>query len=417
MTLITVCTVIWVWRRPEQLVRPYVWDEESYVLRYYVHGDWFGVLKPLEGYLTLPTNVLVALAASISFVHLPILMYVFASLMFVATVLIIVVPDSRWGDWNTRAALAVGAALVPTNPEVSRVLLYCFWWSTLWPIAVLGWNRSLWLFRAPLLAIAALSSPAGGALSVLFGLSYLRGRQSRDFVSGAILLIGFIPQTILTITSSRSAMVWQVSGTALFRQVLRTAGYFEGAWLSMHYSAPLLLDVGGLVFLLYLMVASAVVSIRARSSEGLLLTVVAAMLTLLSAIPAPLISNPVSAGPRYYFLPFIVYAWTLIYVWRTSDLRSLRAACGALLLLSSLNLFVTFSRSSDTRTARLSWPNELQKCAQSVDPIFHVPIYFAGSSTTFWSPLDLTPAQCRRFLRSSQRRFDVDRALKAFTTP
>jgi len=399
VALVAVCVVVWVWRRPEQLVRPYVWDEESYVLRYYVHGDWIGVLKPLEGYLTLPTNVLVALAASISFVHLPIVMYVFASLMFIATVLIIVVPDSRWGDWNTRAAMAVGAALVPTNPEVVGVLLYCFWWSTLWPIAILGWKRSLWPLRAPLLAVAAFSSPAGGALFVLFGFSYVRRREPRDLISALILFAGFVPQTILMVTSSRAAMVLHPRTTAVLAQTLLTAGFFEGTWLSAYYGSRGLLSLLGFVFLFFLFLASIVVSIRARSDDALLLTAAALMFTLLSAVPVPLLTNPATAaGPRYYFLPFVLYGWVHVYCWRKSDIKHLRMACATLFFLSFANLSATFSRTQDTRTANLSWENELRKCAQSVDRTVQVPIYYVGS-LVMWPPLDLTPAQCHRFIR------------------
>jgi hypothetical protein len=37
--------------------------------------------------------------------------------------------------------MAVTMVLVPTNPEVFGVLLYSFWWMTLWPLIVLGWKR------------------------------------------------------------------------------------------------------------------------------------------------------------------------------------------------------------------------------------------------------------------------------------
>jgi hypothetical protein len=83
-------------RRPEQPLHPYVWDEESYIVRGFIETGSIGALKPPQGYLILPTNVLVPLAAEISFPHLPSLMYLFALIVFVATVVMIVLRESRW---------------------------------------------------------------------------------------------------------------------------------------------------------------------------------------------------------------------------------------------------------------------------------------------------------------------------------
>jgi hypothetical protein len=396
--VLAACVAIWIARRPEQLLHPYVWDEESFVLRHVVQGDWLGALGPLQGYLTLPSNVFVALAAAISFVHLPAVMYVFATFMYIATMLMILVPESRLGDWNTRAAMALSAALVPTNPEVFGVLLYCFWWSTLWPIAILGWHRTMWPVRFPLLLIAALSSPAGGAMSLLFIYSYVRGRNRRDLLSGLILVCVFVPQVLLMLASSRSALVLAPDVKAVVKQALLTGGYFEATWFTVHQPPPRPVMVLGLAFLTFLALASSIEAVRSNRDEPFLLFIAAFLFTMMSAVPAPLLSDPATAaGPRYYFLPFIAYSWTLLTLWKTSDLALLRTIGAALLVFSLVNLTVTFSRTPDTRTARLSWAGELEKCAQSPEAVAHVPIYFVGSSE-FWS-LDLAPDWCRALKR------------------
>jgi hypothetical protein len=291
--------------------------------------------------------------------------------MFVATILIIAVPESRFGDWHSRAIMALTASLVPANPEVFGVLLYCSWWSTLWPIAIIGWKRTWWPLRAPLLAIAGFSSPAGGALCVLFLCSYIGSRRRRELISGAILFAAFVPQTLLTVTSPRAAMVLHPTVRAILRQVLVTAGFFEGTWLTTPYSMPTFLAALGLLFLLFLTVSSAAVAVRSRRNEALLLNVAGLIFTLMSAIPAPLLSNPRDAGPRYYFLPFVVYAWTLVHLWRTSDSSSLRVVSATLLAVSFASLPDTFSRSPDTRTARV---NSSGSTASLTDTSFSQPI-------------------------------------------
>ena len=90
LATVAFCILIWIWRRPGQLTHPYIWDEESLILRHYLDGGFIRALRPIEGYLILPPAVLLAVAAKISIVHLPELEYVFALLVFVGTVLMIV---------------------------------------------------------------------------------------------------------------------------------------------------------------------------------------------------------------------------------------------------------------------------------------------------------------------------------------
>jgi hypothetical protein len=391
------CVLIWIWRRPGQLTHPYVWDEESTILRHYLDGGFVGALRPVEGYLILPPAALMAVAAKISIVHLPSLTYVFALLVFVATILMIVVPESRWGGPRTRAAMAVAAALVPTNPEVFGVLLYSFWWSTLWPLIILGWKRSLWPLRAPLLAIAALSSPAGGSVFVVYALSYLRGRRIRDAIGAAILLAGFVVESVLTLSSSRAdAISEHATPWRVIEQIARTGGLFETRWLVAGNPDLGFAAFAGLVFLLFLLVAGIYLALRWGRDDVALMALGALAFTVITALPDPLESDPVSAGPRYYFLPFVAFGWVLILIAKDAPLRGLAVAAAILLGLSSLNLATTFSRPKAMTVAHLSWKSELERCGRSTAGIAPVPIYFDGSYS-FWS-IDFTPARCRQLL-------------------
>jgi hypothetical protein len=145
--------------------------------------------------------------------------------------------------------------------------------------------------------------------------------------------------------------------------------------------------------------SSLVVSIRTQKQEAVLMTLTGFLFTVLSAIPVPLLASPyTAAGPRYYFLPFVAYGWILIYLWR-AGVTPISRTCTALLVLSLFNLPATFSRTPDTRTARLSWREELTKCATSTGPVVHIPINYVGTAEQLWPPLDLTPAQCRQLMK------------------
>jgi hypothetical protein len=395
VSIVALCVLVWIWRRPEQVVRPYVWVEESTILRKFIEDGWAAALEPISGYLILPATVLVTLSAELSFVHLPGVMYVFALAVFVATILLLVVPESRWGDRTMRGAMALSASLVPTNPEVFGVLLYSFWWTTLWPLIILGWKRDLWALRAPLLVVGALSSPAGAALFALFGLSFLRGRRTRDAISAAILFWGFVIQVVLTLTSERAdSLTSNATASNVVEQSLRVGGFFETHWLAVGHPDRGFITFTGLLLFVFLLVATLYTSLVAKRDEPLLIALAGLGFTVLSAVPAPLESDPFSAGQRYFFLPFVAFGWTLLLLLRYAPLPPLRLACAILLGLSLLNLATTFSRSPEHREANLSWEEELRNCGRSPASVVPVPIYFDGSKKFFWS-INLTPAQCR----------------------
>ena len=59
-------------RRPDQWSAPAVWIEEGTVaLPDYVANGWSSVLHPMMGYLVLPTKLILATAATLSFRWLP----------------------------------------------------------------------------------------------------------------------------------------------------------------------------------------------------------------------------------------------------------------------------------------------------------------------------------------------------------
>jgi hypothetical protein len=391
VSVVALCLVVWVWRRPEQLVRPYVWVEESHILRNFLADGWLAAVEPVQGYLILPATALVTLAAELSFVHVPGLMYLFSSAVFATTVLLLVIPDSRWGDRTTRSLMALAASLVPTNPEVFGVLLYSFWWTTLWPLIALGWTQARWALRAPILALGALSSPAGAALFVVFAVAYLRGRRACDAIGAGILFVGFVVQGLLTLTSDRGeSLTSNATVGNVAEQVLRIGGLFETNWLELDRGSVALV---GLLLLVFLLAAAAYVSAVAKRDEALLMALGAFVYTGLSAVPAQLITAPDGFGPRYFFLPFIAFSWTLLMLVRTAPGPALRVATVALLCVPLLNLGTTFSRADNTKDANLSWRGELERCATSTERVVPVQIYFDGSYTV-WT-MDMTPAQCR----------------------
>jgi len=391
------CLLIWFLRRPEQLFHPYLWDEESQVIRHFLSDGWFSAQRPVNGYFNLPATSLVSLAATISFAHLPVVAFWMATAMFALTVWMLVIPDSRWGNHGTRAYMAIAIALCPTNPETFGVLLYSFWWVALWPVIILGWGRNLWWARVPLMIVASLSSPAAALMAVPFAVSFWFDRRRANLAVVGILVVGLVLQLTSLFTGVRKDVAVSTDLLAVLAQSLRSVGLFFVWWaepVRVYWQLSALL---GLVLVGALVTVVNALRLR-QTKEPLLLLIAMVLVTGVSAAPAPIVSNPQVTGPRYYFLPFVLLSWIMLFLWRESKLPSpIRIIAGILVATSLLGILTTFSRSPASTTGRLDWRQEIVDCAASNSRMVNIPVYYDGSAQSLWR-MGMTPAECRAHL-------------------
>jgi hypothetical protein len=136
-------------------------------------------------------------------------------------------------------------------------------------------------------------------------------------------------------------------------------------------------------------------AVRRRSpNTPELIALVAGLLVVgvLSSASAPLASDPIAAGPRYYFLPYVVLGWVLLLIAVTSELAWARVAATGLIVMSLLTLSQDFSRHEDS----VSWSDQLARCRTATEP-FPVPVHFNGVASEMWlRVLFITPQTCRR---------------------
>ena len=383
---------VWFLRRPDQLLHPYVWVEENQILNMYqTHGLIQSVLSPYMGYFLWPTSFTVGFAAAVSFLHVPEIDYWLSTAWFVATACLILLPESslalRW-----RIGMVGLLVLAPMNPEVYGIALYSFWWTTLWPLISLMWSKDYWWLRIPVLIIGGMSSLAGAALFVPYALLFALSRRRRDLVGAAILGLTFVVQAIAYITSSRAGQVpihpWRIT-----QQELRNFADYALAWLRPTNTD--FLAFAGACILLGLLGVVAYSAVRRRMpNTNEIIALVAGLLVVgvLSSVAAPLLSDPILAGPRYYFLPFVVLSWLLLTIAATSELGWARVAAAGLIIMSLFALSYDFSRHEDP----VSWSDQLAKCRTATGP-FPVPVHYNGVISEMWpARLMITPETCHR---------------------
>ncbi len=390
LTLATLATAmtVWVLRRPDQLLAPYAWVEEARMIELWQQlGPLRQALAPVNGQLILSSSASVAALLSLDVLRFPVLAYLTATLWFLGLLLLWLVPRSRL-PLKVRVCFVLAMVLVPINPEPFGVLEYSFWWVTLWVLPCLFWDAPRWWLRVPVLAVAGLSSLAASTLFVVFGVLWAARRRRHDLVSAVILLSTFALQVAVYWTSPRNAQIVLVVGDVA-RQAFANVGTYLLGWLPR--AQPAYLVVVGVVVVAA--VAWLAVSARRPAPELALdwtvLLVVLASFTVLSSIPAAGQSDPYTAGPRYYFLPFLGVSWLAVLAAWGPWARARRVGA-AVLALSLLTLAPAWSRSHD----HLDWRREvLAACRHGGDG--RVPVHFAGSRADVWT-VTLTPATCAR---------------------
>ena len=382
--------VLYARRRPDQLAHPMVWAEETVIL-----GRWFtshssALVDPVAGQSVLVSSWLVSLAGAISLRHLPTIEVGLMLLVFAATLLLLILPDSVWGPRWVRCLMALALALVPANPEPYMVLLFAFWWTSLWPLLVLGWRRDHYVIRIAVLIVAGLSSLAASFAAPLFFVLWLWRRQRRDLISAIVLAPCLVLQLEVVRTSPRVYPTFDLQSVVM--QMGRDVAYlFRDVPLGVIPQNDSIEAWGVEVLLITGLIIAIIRLPQARSrAAGFILLLGVAGYAALSAIPAPLQTNPSGDGPRYYFLPYALIALLLLFLIGASRDRIVRIACGIALLLALVPLRHDYARQADP----VDWGAAVAECAASSAPTYRLPVQADGQVESLWG-LVVSTAICR----------------------
>ena len=213
-------------RRPDQWSAPAVWIEEGTVaLPDYVANGWSSVLHPMMGYLVLPTKLILATAATLSFRWLPEIEFAL-TLLFTAGVLAAIAFCPT--DLKYRPLCALALLALPIDSEAYATSAYAFWWGSLLTILPLIWRRDGArhdVLRGLLLVFGGLSSPLIIALTPLYAVraALLRSRAAIIDLVLAAAAAG-LQYSMVMKTAQAANTAFQTITPALF--VRKFFGYF-----------------------------------------------------------------------------------------------------------------------------------------------------------------------------------------------
>jgi hypothetical protein len=378
--------IVWVLRRPDQFFTPYIWAEEGLIFARFQHqGFWSAVTTPVNGQLYLLTNLALVSILKVKLLLYPVLAYIAATVFFMGFALLWLIPRSRL-SLPVRSAIVMLSALVPANPETFGVLLYSFWWIGLYPVAILFWERSHWAWRVPLLVLASLTSTVGALAVVLFFAQWLFRRSVRDLISAFVLVPGLGLQSWLYITSQRAGAPFDL-GQVMAQFLTNQGAYFFG-WMT-NIPREFLAFIGGVV--LAGIGAAIVLLFRQRHPLGSVVAILGlglVIVSFISAIPVPQISNQYSAGARYYFLPFLFLSW-IVAVLASLESRRIRAIAVGAIIASIVTLGPGWTRHADI----VDWRTEVYAACHEPTRGNWIYVHLAGSTADMWH-FRIEPATC-----------------------
>jgi hypothetical protein len=375
--------ILWL-RRPVEFSAPYIWAESGSVsLRDFAAHGWLAIFTPVNGYYVTIEKLIALPSFTLSIGWAPELILA-ATVLFTAAVVAAIALAPTHLRW--KPLCAVSCLLVPTNPEVFGIAINTIWWAGLLLVLALVWNaahNSLWP-RLGLVMLGGLSSSIIVPLSALFVLRAVLERQRTEWIIAAVAvavaalqLVPILNYTSVDDATVLSWAVWKLPGYAAFP---RAPSDNVAIWLGLAAS---------LVF------GALVLSLRNKLDRYFWLLLMAAVLIVaitLIRIPVTII-HPAGAAPRYFFYPFILGSWLLIWIAAVSG-PILRTAALAALAVSIVQGFAHFAR----YTEPLDWRAQIAACTNSRE--YFLPIHFDGSTKHLWY-LPLTGERCRELIDRS----------------
>ncbi|MGA9032915.1 MAG: hypothetical protein WB402_10395 [Sulfuricaulis sp.] len=395
--LLTVFLSLLASRRWQQLISPQVWDEDGAPnpwlngglgsgsdLADYIHKGWSAFFEPVNGYLVTVPKIISAISLWVSFSNYPIVSTIFTWLFIALVGLAITLAPTHI---RAKFLCTLAVFMIPSDPEVYGIPLYTFWWSSLFLFLVALWDekRPSLKWRLGLLLVGGLSSPVIVLiLPVLYFRAYwyrsLRSEQLVAFIAtlAAAVQISFIVKGSAGHFPPLDSVLMNVIPTFYGR-------FLIGNWVDNKVWLWLVgMGLTGII-------AAWLLRDRRNVSAWILLYLLAGtvVLTVVRVDPAGI--HPRLAGPRYFFLPFVLTFWILIQYFHAAHSKWLRSFIGIVTVTAVINAAPVWSRQHDD----LRWTDHVRSCR--LFPSYTIPVQFDGNRSSAWS-LKLSGNSCAELL-------------------
>jgi hypothetical protein len=376
LAIIMISTVLITWyRRPDQFTHPYIWVEDGAmnIHAFYQHG-WWSIFLPYPsyiGYFAFPTRLIFALAATSSFRWLPEMSF-YLTLVFECFVIgaVALCPTKL----RYRLLCALSILLIPTDAEVFGVSLYTGWWGSLLCALPLFWReerslRERWL-RLVLVVVGGFSSPIIIAFLPAYGLRFALSRSKQNAFDLVLATIVASAQALSIALHSTGSSSIEMKLFPLGRVIDVFLGYF--VYQPLYDDPGWILRISSVAVLAFIAIAlTAHRKIRSEPLSVLLAAFVGVVIITTVRSHMQLAIHPVTGGPRYFFVPFVLLSWILIQL-AAFDMRATRFVSCVILFVAASNMLNIGPRYH----APMDWRWQVDACSNIEG--YHLPFHFDG---------------------------------------
>jgi len=374
-------------RRGAQLLKPHIWNEDGSfnMVSFMLHG-WNNLYEPTQGYLILIPKLITNISMSISFIYYP---EVSTYLTWILTIIIVlfVVYAPTMLKYPVLAALSI--FLIPTNAEVFGLPLFMLWFSAILLFLVALWKPGeKQFFKNILLFFGGFSSPT---IVIIIPVQIFRlFVQSNKKEELLTLILSIVISAIqLSFIVSQGVRPGIQIDFSLFQSMIHKffALYYLGAF-NVH---TFILTIGGMGVIGLLIIYF----LQNRKDIYFMILVYLLFATIalsMSRMPPEMLNPIFGGGARYFFLPYILLSWILIYIMAKSKWYELLVT--PLLTLAIVTALQGFCRTQDD----LEWRKHIDLC-QKAEGKYLIPIQNYGNAKYPWH-LVLNSKLCKQYIEN-----------------
>ena len=359
-----------------RLVYPEVWIEDGVENIYgLVNYGFIDIFRPVGGYLVLIPKLITLASLWISFVYYPLVSTILA---WAFTIFVFIVIAKSPLYLRGQIFLAMACMLIPSDPECFGLPMYTYWWSSLLLFVMVFWRPGQYIpLRIILICLASLSSPVCLVTLPLFLVRCFIFRQDRSEVGLFGVALGCaLVQLYVMYSYGKSA-----DFNLLYSY--RTIEVFLGSYVIGNIDPGLNWLLGCLLFGF---MGWGLYKNRSVSLMALYYLFLASILMSIYRVDINIL-NPVNAGPRYFFFPYILLSWILIQLAFDGRYLMLRMGATFFLLSSVANAIPHLDRRHEV----LNWQGHVSDCLLTEKHLF--PVHYVGSAKNVWT-FELTGQQC-----------------------
>ena len=374
-------------RRGAQLLHPHVWNEDGAfnMTSFILHG-WHSLYEPTQGYLVLIPRLITNISMSISFIYYPeISTYITWTITIIIALLIVYAPTML--KYSVFAAVSI--FLIPTNAEVFGLPLFMLWFSAILLFLVALWKPGeKQILKNILLFFGGFSSPTIVIIIPvqIFRMIVQSNKREELFTLILTIIISAIQLSFIVSQGIRPGIQIDFS---LFQSMVHK--FFALYYLGAFNVDTIILSIGGITImgLIFIYLWQNRKDVYFPILVYLLFATVALSL---SRMP-PVMLNPIfGGGARYFFLPYILLSWILIYIMAKNKWYEI--VITPILMLSIITALQGFCRTQDD----LEWRKHINLC-QKAKGKYLIPIQNYGNGKDPWY-LVLDSKICKQYIEN-----------------